>query len=160
MQITHTLSVAKWKNIILYYQRKKQRWAICLQSQLYFLLEHIYIFKHIHKSNIKFAIFELKSSQIFWDQPYKEVLEVKCQIWIFTYVLSFTGVFEDFDYIFPIFFCRISHHLICKKFTILKNKKDRKTVFIYNILANAFSLVTKLSIPKLPLVTAITNIKN
>ena len=30
-----------------------QRWAICLWSQLLILLEHLYIFEHKHKSNIK-----------------------------------------------------------------------------------------------------------
>ena len=30
-----------------------------------FQLEHLYIFKHKHNSNIKEAIFELRSSQLF-----------------------------------------------------------------------------------------------
>ena len=65
------------------------------------LLEHLYIFEHKHKSNIKGAMFELRSCHLFWDQPYKEVLEVKCQSCNFTVVLSFNGVFEDFGDIFP-----------------------------------------------------------
>ena len=36
-----------------------QLWAIWLRSQLKTLLEHLYIFKHKRKSNIKGAIFEL-----------------------------------------------------------------------------------------------------
>ena len=63
-------------------------------------LIYLYIFKHKHKSNIKGAIFELRSSHLFRDQPYKEVLEVKCQACNFTGVLSFTSVFEDFGPIF------------------------------------------------------------
>ena len=68
-----------------------RHWAIWFRSQLYILLEHLYIFKHKHKSNIKGAIFELRSSHLFRDQPYKEVLEVKCQACNFTGVSSFTG---------------------------------------------------------------------
>ena len=104
-----------------------QCWAIWLCSQLYILVLHLYIFKHKHKSNIKGAIFILKSSHLFRDQPYKEVLEVKCQACNFTGVLLFTSVFEDFNHIFPTcFFHRTSHNLICNKFAILKNKKLTK----------------------------------
>ena len=64
-----------------------------LRVQLQILLEHLYIFKHKHKSIIKGEIFELKSSHLFRDPPYKEVLEAKCQACNFTEVLSFTDVF-------------------------------------------------------------------
>ena len=64
------------------------------------LFEHPYIFKHKDKSNIKGAVFELRSSHLFRDQPYKEVLEVKCQVSNFTGILSFLGVFENFGHIF------------------------------------------------------------
>ena len=74
-----------------------RHWAICLCSQL----EHFYIFKHKHKSNIIGAIFELKSSHFFGDHLYKEVLEVKRQACNFTGALSFTVAFEDFGHIFP-----------------------------------------------------------
>ena len=84
------------------------------------LLEHLHVFKHKHKSNIKEAIFELRSSHLFQDQPYKEVLEVKCQACNFIGVLSFRDVFEDFGHIFLTCFC---HNLICNKFAMLKNKK-------------------------------------
>ena len=52
-----------------------------------------------HRSNMKGAIFELRSSHVFWNQSNKEVLEVKCQSCSFTRVLSFTIVFEDFGQI-------------------------------------------------------------
>ena len=77
------------------------------------LLEHLYVFQHKHKSHIIGAIFDLRSSHLFRDQPYKEVLEVKCQ------ACNFTGVFD-------VFFCRTSHKIICNKFAILKNKKLTK----------------------------------
>ena len=76
-----------------------QRWAICLRSQLWILLEH-HIFKHRHKSNIKGGIFELRSSNLFRDQRCKDVLDIKCQACNFTGVLSFTGVCENFGPIF------------------------------------------------------------
>ena len=90
------------------------------QSTLNFTC-HLYTFKHIHKSNIKGAIFESKSSHLLRDRPYKEVLEVKQQACNFTSVLSFKRVFEDFGHIFPTCFLQSSHNLICNKFTILKN---------------------------------------
>ena len=80
---------------------------------------HLNIFtflKHKHKSSIKGAIFELRSSHLFWDQPYKGVLEVKCQacgsqlfyfLWVF---------FRSLVTFFRPVFCRISHN----KFAILK----------------------------------------
>ena len=68
------------------------------------LLEDFYIFKHKHKPNIKGAIVELRSSHLFRDYLYKEVLEVKCQARNFTGILSFTSDFEDFGYIFPTWF--------------------------------------------------------
>ena len=73
---------------------------ICADNFKFYL--NIYIFK----SNIKGAIFELRSRHLFRDQPYKEVLEVKCQACNFTGVLSFTNVFEDFGHIFPTCFSR------------------------------------------------------
>ena len=57
---------------------------------------NIFIFLNKHKSNIKGAISELRSSHLFWDQLYKEVLEVKrsglqfCRCFI---------LFEDFGHI-------------------------------------------------------------
>ena len=57
--------------------------------------------KDKYKSNIKGTIFELRSSPLFRDQPYKEILEVKCQACNFTGVLSFMSVCEDFGHIFP-----------------------------------------------------------
>ena len=111
------LRVAWWKIIFFYYGRKNsvfslflpwncfpQCWAIWLRSQFWILLEHLYIFKHKYQSNIKGAIFELRNSHLFRDQPYKEVLEMKCQACNFIIVLSFTGVFEDFCHIFLIYF--------------------------------------------------------
>ena len=84
----------------------------------------IFIFLNItYKSNIKGAIFELRSSHLFRDQPYKEVLEVKCQACNFTGVLSFTRVFEVLVSFFRPVLCRTSHNLICNKFAILKDKK-------------------------------------
>ena len=98
---------------------------------------NICIFKHKHKSNIKGAIFELRSSHLFRDQPYKEVLEVKCQACSFTGVLSFKSVFEQLCSqriwgwgwflrilvtFFRLVFSRISHNLICNNFAILENK--------------------------------------
>ena len=74
-----------------------QRWAICLRSQLQILLEHLYIFKHKHKSNIPW----IKKQLLMSNQPYKEVLEVKCQTYNFISILSFTDDFEDFGHIFP-----------------------------------------------------------
>ena len=68
------------------------------QSTLKF--EHLYNFKHKHKSNVKGAIFELRSSHLFQDQPYKEVLEGKCLACNFKGVLSFTSVFEGFGHTF------------------------------------------------------------
>ena len=68
-----------------------------------FYLNIFIFFKHKHKSNIKGAIFEIRSSHLIWHQLYKEVLEMKCQVCNFTGVLSFTTVFEDFSYIFPTF---------------------------------------------------------
>ena len=68
-----------------------QRWTIWLRNQLQILLVHFYILKHKHKSNIKGGIFELKSSYIFRNQPYREVLEVKrqaCQIFFPTCFLQ------------------------------------------------------------------------
>ena len=50
-------------------------------------------FKHKHKSNIKGAIFELRSSHLFRDQSYKEVLEVKCQVCNFISILCVASVF-------------------------------------------------------------------
>ena len=58
---------------------------------------NMFIFLIINKG----AIFQLRSSHLYWGQPYKEVLEVTCQACKFTGVLSFTGVFEDFEDIFP-----------------------------------------------------------
>ena len=83
----------------------------------------LYLFKYKHKSNIRGAIFQLRSSHLFRDQPYKEVLEVKCQACNFTGVLYFTGVFEDFGHIFPTCFLQNLSYLICNKFAMLKNKK-------------------------------------
>ena len=72
------------------------------------LPEHLYIFKHKHKSNIKGAIFELRSSHLFRDQPYKEVSEVKCQARSFTGILLFMGDFENFGHIFSdLFFAEL-----------------------------------------------------
>ena len=62
---------------------------------------NIVIFLSKRKSDIKGAIFELRSSHLFWDQPYKEVLEVNCQACNIIGVLSFTTVFEDLGHIFP-----------------------------------------------------------
>ena len=60
-------------------------------------------FKHKHKSNIKGAMFEFRSSHLFQGQSYKEV-GVKCPACNFTGVLSFTSVFEDLGHIFPTYF--------------------------------------------------------
>ena len=78
--------------------------------------------------NIKEAIFELRSSHLFRDQSYKEILKVNCQACNFTGVLPFTSVFEDFGHIFPTCFCRTSHNLICnKKDTKIRNRKILKS---------------------------------
>ena len=64
---------------------------------------NIFIYLNINTNQTgKGAIFELRSSHFFRDQPYREILEVKCQACNFTGVLSFTGVFEDFGHIFLI----------------------------------------------------------
>ena len=83
------------------------------------LLEYLYNFKHKHKSNIKGATFELTSSDLLFDQAYKEVLEVKCQACNFTGVLYFTGVFADFGHIFPTCFLQNFSYLKNKKLTII-----------------------------------------
>ena len=96
LQIGCILQVAWWENIIFYYGWKHsvfslflpwnyflQLWAIWLQSTLTFTWTFC-IFKHKHKSNIKGAIFELRSSHLFQDQSYKEVLQKqspKCILW-------------------------------------------------------------------------------
>ena len=101
--------MGKWNSIsflFLPWNYFLQRWAIWQRTQLLILLEHLYIFKHKHKSNIKGAIIELRSSQLFRDRPYKEVLEVKFHACDFTDILSFTGDFEDFGHIFPTCFLR------------------------------------------------------
>ena len=78
-----------------------QRWAFLIaQSTLNFTWTSLY-FKDKYKWNIKGAIFELRSSHFFRDQPYKKALEVKCQSCSFTRVLSFTSVSEDFGHILP-----------------------------------------------------------
>ena len=83
---------------------------------------NIFIFLNINTSQTSKAIIELRSSHLFWDQPYKEFLEVKCQACNFTGVLSFTSVFEDFGHIFPTCFLQnFLSNLICNKLTILKN---------------------------------------
>ena len=114
LQIRFILHVAKWKNIIFYYGRKKQRFFLIFTNEIFFYSAELFVcavnfkfylnidmFKHTRKSNIKGAIFELSSSHLFRNQSYKEVLEVKCQACNFTCVLSFTGVFEDFGHILP-----------------------------------------------------------
>ena len=96
LQIGFILQVAWWENIIFYYGWKHsvfslflpwnyflQLWAIWLQSTLTFTWTFC-IFKHKHKSNIKGAIFELRSSHLFQDQLYKEVLQKQspaCVLW-------------------------------------------------------------------------------
>ena len=100
-----------------------QHWAIWFDRQLWILLEHLYNFKHKHKSNIKVAIFELRSSNLFRDQRYKEVLEVKCQACNLFYPLRvFLTILVTFFW--PVF-CRTSHNLICNKFA--KTKIHSKT---------------------------------
>ena len=74
------------------------------------------------KSSIKGAISELRSSHLFRDQPYKEVLEVKCRVCKFTGVLSFTSILRTLITSFRPFFRRTSHNLVCHKFAILKIK--------------------------------------
>ena len=103
------------------------------------LLEHLHVFKHKHKSNIKEAISELRSSHLFQDQPYKEVLEVKCQACNFIGVLSFRDVFEDFGHIFLTCFC---HNLICNKFAMLKNKKLTEILEVRKLSSYVISLST------------------
>ena len=68
-----------------------------------------------HKSNIKGGIFDLRSSHLFQDQLYKEVLEVKCLACNFTDGLSFTDIFDDFGRIFLTCFWRTSDNLIRPK---------------------------------------------
>ena len=127
------------------------------QSTLNFTC-HLYTFKHIHKSNIKGAIFESKSSHLLWDRPYKEVLEVKHQACNFTSVLSFKGVFEDFGYIFPTCFLQNSHNLICNKFTILKNnRKASEAINFY--FSNKLQFEQKLYYCNLGLITWATKMR-
>ena len=71
---------------------------LTVQSTLNFTRTSLY-FKRKHKSNIKGAIFELRINHLFQNQPYKEVLELKCQACNFTDVLFFTDVFGDFSHI-------------------------------------------------------------
>ena len=73
---------------------------LTMQSNVNITWISLYIFKHKHKSNVKGAIFELRSSHFFGDQQYKEVLEVKCHTYNFTAVLSFMDVFENSGHIF------------------------------------------------------------
>ena len=131
------------KNIIFYYGRKKQRfslflpwsyflqrWAIWFAVKFKFYL-NIFIFLNINTNHTaKGSIFELRNSHLFRDQPYKEVLKVKCQACNFTGVLSFTGVLEDSVTFFRPAFCRTSLNLICNKTTILKKKKLSKILEI------------------------------
>ena len=76
---------------------------------------NISMFLNKHKSNIKEAISELRSSHLFRDQLYKEVLEVKCQICNFAGVLSFLRILVTFV---RHVLCRTSHNLVCNKFAI------------------------------------------
>ena len=87
LQMRLILRVTWWENIIFFYDKRNsvfflflpwnyflQRWATWLRSQLYILLEHVYIFRHKHESNIKGAIFQLRSSYLFRDKPYKKFI--------------------------------------------------------------------------------------
>ena len=83
-----------------------------------------YIFQHKNKSNIKGAIFELRSSHLFGNQPYKEVLEFICQITLVFYPsLAFSRILFTF---FRRVLCRTSHNLNCNKLAIIKNKSLTK----------------------------------
>ena len=88
---------------------------LTVQSNVNITWISLYIFKHKHKSNVKGAIFELRSSHFFGDQLYKEVLEVKCQICNFAGVLSFLRILVTFV---RHVLCRTSHNLVCNKFAI------------------------------------------
>ena len=101
------------KNIIIYYGRKKKRFFLFYHEIIFYSAElfdvavnfYLNIFDYVlnknTNQNIKGAICQLRSSYLFWNQPYREVLEVKCQTCHFTGILSFAGVLEDFGYIFP-----------------------------------------------------------
>ena len=83
-----------------------------------------YIFQHKNKSNIEGAIFELRSSHLFRNQPCKEILEFKCQIALVFYPSrAFLRILVTF---FRPVLCRISHPLNCNKFAIIKNKNLTK----------------------------------
>ena len=85
-----------------------------------------------HKSNIKGAIFELRSSHLFrvsctknlWKQSVRPAIsQVFYPLWVFLRILvTFFG---------PVF-CRTSHNLICNKFAMLKNKKLAKILKVGN----------------------------
>ena len=102
---------------------------------------NIFIFLNIN-TNIKGAIFELRSSNLFRNQPYKEHLEVKGKTCFFTDVWFFTDIFEDFGHIFPFCSCRTSHNLISNKFVIFKNKKLTKILEVRKFSSNVTSLST------------------
>ena len=114
LQIRLILRVEKWKNIIFYHGRKKQRFFLIFTNEIIFYSAELFVcavnfkfylniftFLNIKTNGIKAAIVELRSSHLFWDQPYKGILQVKCQACNFTGILSFTGDFEDFSHIFP-----------------------------------------------------------
>ena len=83
-----------------------------------------YIFQHKNKSNIEGAIFELRSSHLFRNQPCKEILEFKCQIALVFYPSrAFLRILVTF---FRPVLCRICHNLNCNKFAIIKNKNLTK----------------------------------
>ena len=75
-------------------------------------------------------MFELSSSHLFRNQPYKEVLEVKCQA-AFLQVLYPLREFLRIVVLFlrPVF-CRTSYNMICNNFVILKHKTPIKMLEI------------------------------
>lgn len=97
---------------------------LTVQSNVNITWISLYIFKHKHKSNVKGAIFELRSSHLFGNQPYKEVLEFICQITLVFYPsLAFSRILFTF---FRRVLCRTSHNLNCNKLAIIKNKNLTK----------------------------------
>ena len=105
------------------------------------MLEHVFIFKHYHKSDIKGARFEF-----YKKQPVILVAAVElCSgSELSDQQLYFTGVFEDFGHIFR---------------PVLKdvlNFKSRK----YLLMCNIFLCGSKFATTKLIAATRITNINN
>ena len=99
----------------------------------------LYIFKHRHKSNIKGAIFELRSKHLYRDQPYKKGFGGKKLVLQFHRCFILHGCFWGFwSHFFELFFAELL--VTCNKFAILKNENVTKILEV-----GKFSLYVTLS---------------